>query len=96
MKEQIKQKLLILSPKILNVIDFSAMHKGHAGWKESGETHFEVQIVSDKFKNLTKVQRHKLIHQILSSELKNQIHALVIKGWSEEEYENYLRINSKK
>ena len=33
------------APVHLEIIDESERHKGHAGWREGGETHFRVEIV---------------------------------------------------
>ena len=41
------------------------------------ETHFNILIVSEKFKNLSKVKQHQLIYSELGDFMK-QIHALTI------------------
>ena len=44
-KKQIIEKLtLIFEPSYLEVEDQSELHRGHAGWDESGETHFHIKI----------------------------------------------------
>ena len=54
MAERIAAKLeAALSPERLNVIDESHQHQGHGGWREGGETHFRVDIVSQTFAGLT-------------------------------------------
>ena len=40
------------SPTELNVIDDSESHRGHAGHREGGESHFNVKIRSAHFKGL--------------------------------------------
>lgn len=84
--DKIKQKLSTeLAPTKLEVIDFSEQHRGHGGWREGETTHVEVLIVSEKFCNISKINRHKIIHKLLEKELKNGIHALSIKAFSTEE-----------
>ena len=68
------------TPVSLNVIDESHLHQGHAGWREGGETHFRVEIVSAEFGELTRVQRHRAINEALAKFLDNGVHALAIKA----------------
>ena len=77
MKEKIIEKLEALEPTVIQIQDVSHLHKGHSGWREGGETHFELVISSEKFNNLTKVKSHQLIYKVLEEEMK-QIHALQI------------------
>ena len=77
--EIIKQKLtLALAPTVIEVIDESHLHAGHAGARVGGESHFAVKIVSEKFRGLSRVNCHKLIYGILEEELQNGVHALRI------------------
>ena len=78
MKERMYQKLVLaLDPQILEIIDVSEIHRGHQGWNEKGESHFELTIYADALQSLSRVQQHQLIYQILAEEMK-EIHALVI------------------
>ena len=78
MKERIEQKLkLVLNPDLLELRDVSDQHRGHRGWKESGESHFELKISSPDLRAVSLLRRHQLIHQILEKEIK-EIHALSI------------------
>ena len=54
----------------------SARHAGHAGAREGGETHFNVEIVSAEFAGKSRVARQRLVYALLSEELKGPIHAL--------------------
>jgi BolA protein len=67
-----------LAPQSLKVEDESHLHAGHSGHREGGQTHFRVYIVSDAFKNKTRLERHRLINGILSDDLAGGIHALAI------------------
>ena len=76
--ETIKQKLNdTLKPELIEIIDESAAHAGHAGAKNGGG-HYNVTIVADIFNDKSLVQRHQLIYQALGDLMKNEIHALGI------------------
>ena len=68
-----------LSPSFLAVRDVSHQHHGHAGWREGGETHFEVDIASALFDDQTRVAAHRMVNDALASELNSGLHALQIK-----------------
>lgn len=77
MKDIIREKIeKALAPEILEVINESHLHKGHAGDDGSGESHFKLKVVSSAFVGKTKIECHRMINQILSEELKTRIHAL--------------------
>jgi BolA protein len=76
--ELIRQKLKeALKPDLIEIIDQSAGHAGHAG-NQKGGGHFYVTIVSASFEGKNLVQRHQLIYQILNELMKDEIHALGI------------------
>ncbi len=75
--DKIKQKLTeALQPELIEIIDDSAAHAGHAGAKQGG--HFNVTIIAEAFNGKTLVQRHQLIYQALGDLMKTDIHALGI------------------
>ena len=49
------------------------------------ESHFNVQVVSDDFENLSQIQRHKIIYKAVYS-LLQQIHAFSITAMTTSEY----------
>ncbi|PDH63196.1 MAG: BolA family transcriptional regulator [Sphingomonadaceae bacterium MED-G03] len=69
-----------LSPDHLAVIDDSEMHRGHAGHDGSGESHFTVDIVADRFAGQTRVARQRLVNAALADLLRDKVHALAIKA----------------
>jgi BolA protein len=66
------------APSHLEVIDESARHQGHAGWREGGNTHFRVRIGSAELNGLPRVAQHRAVMQALDAELKAGVHALAI------------------
>ena len=69
-----------LAPTHLVVTDESHQHHGHAGWREGGETHFRLDIVSPAFQGKSRVERHRLVNQSLTAAFDGGLHALAIKA----------------
>lgn len=68
------------SPTFLEVIDESDRHHGHGGGHAEGETHFLVQITAAAFAGTSRVQRHRMIHDVVREELAERVHALSIEA----------------
>ena len=68
------------APERLEVLDESYRHKGHAGARPGGETHFRVKITSAEFDGLTRIERHRLINDCLAEQLAGPIHALNLRA----------------
>jgi len=84
--ETIERKLTeALAPQRLKVVDDSEKHKGHAGYREGGETHFRVEVVSAAFAGQNRVARQRRVYEILSDELADRVHALQLKTLTPEE-----------
>ena len=73
--EKLSQKF---APTHLEVLDESDRHKGHAGSRPEGETHFRVRIATPQFAGHTRLQQHRAVMEALDAELKGGIHALAI------------------
>ncbi|MBN34966.1 MAG: BolA family transcriptional regulator [Rhodospirillaceae bacterium] len=67
-----------LAPEVLDVVDESHLHAGHAGARPEGESHFRVRVVSAAFDGLNRVARQRLVYKTLADEMKTDIHALAI------------------
>ena len=65
-------------PVRLAVEDDSQRHLGHAGYREGGETHFNVEIVSVAFEGQGRVARQRLVYAALKEELDAGLHALAL------------------
>jgi BolA family transcriptional regulator, general stress-responsive regulator len=77
--DRIERKLrMAFQPESLAVIDESNQHHGHAGWRESGETHFRVEIVAKDFAGKSRVERQRAVYQALAEELAGPVHALAV------------------
>lgn len=62
----------------MTVEDESHRHEGHAGHRAGGQTYFRVYIVSEAFKGKSRLERHRMVNEILSGELAGGVHALAI------------------
>ncbi len=69
-----------LAPTRLEVTDESHQHHGHAGWREGGETHFRIDIVSPAFEGKSRVERHRLVNECLGAAFERGLHALAIRA----------------
>lgn len=69
-----------LSPDHLEVIDESEGHRGHAGYREGGESHFRVVIRAKVFEGQTRVARQRMVMAALKEELAGPVHALSIQA----------------
>jgi intracellular septation protein len=67
------------APAQLSVEDESHLHEGHAG-AAGGQSHFRVRIVSEAFRGIPSVARHRLIYAAVDDLLKSDIHALAIEA----------------
>jgi BolA family transcriptional regulator, general stress-responsive regulator len=78
--EALHQRLAeLLAPTVLEVLDESAAHAGHAGADGSGYgTHFRVRIASPMFAGRTRVARHRLVYDALQDFVDTGLHALAI------------------
>ena len=75
--EEMRQRLAELQPTRLEVIDESEQHRGHAGWREGGQTHFRIRMASPRFQGLGRVDRHRLVNRTLG-DIVPRIHALAL------------------
>jgi len=78
-RDTIIEKLSVkFAPEHLEVIDDSHKHRGHAGWREGGETHFRVRIATRHFDGMPRLAQHRAVMEALDAEIKGGVHALAI------------------
>ena len=79
-KEQIESKLTeAFRPSQLRVVDDSDKHAGHVGARPEGETHFRVQMTSDAFEGMSRLERQRAVYAVLSEEMADRVHALQLR-----------------
>lgn len=83
--QDIRRRLAVLQPQQLELVDESEAHRGHAGYRDGGNTHWRLSIVSPAFAGQTTVARHRLVYQALGDLMQHPIHALAISARAPEE-----------
>ncbi len=73
-----------LAAESIRVQDESHLHRGHAG-AAAGGGHFRVRVVSETFRNQTRVQRHRAVYSALSQHMGSAIHALALETLTPDE-----------
>ncbi len=77
--EEMRQRLeAAFQPSRLEVLDESEGHRGHAGWREGGGTHWRIRIEAPAFATMSRVQRHRAVHAALGPQVIGRIHALAL------------------
>lgn len=80
MREKLQQSF---GPSVLEIEDESHKHAHHAAMKdkEAVESHFKVVVVSDVFKEIALIERHRAVNECLEWELREGgVHALSIQA----------------
>ena len=67
-------------PVRLEVINDSASHSGHMGDDGTGESHFTVEIESEAFAGVSRLQRQRMVNAALGDIPGERVHALAIKA----------------
>ena len=75
--ELMRERLAVLHPSELQVLDESEQHRGHVGYREGGQSHFRIRLVSQDFAGRSRIDRHRMVHAALG-DIVPQIHALAL------------------
>ena len=76
MQQRLSEKL---NPTVVEVVDESAAHTGHAGANGTGfGTHFRVRIASPLFTGRSRVAQHRLVYDALQEFIDQGVHAIAI------------------
>lgn len=85
-EDSIQEKLThAFAPLRVEVANESHLHAGHASSPGTGESHFRVLIVSNSFAGKSRLERHRMVNEVLATELAGRIHALAIRALTPEE-----------
>lgn len=79
-----REKLAVLAPESMEILDESGAHVGHAGARDGGG-HYQLIIVSRAFANQPPQARHRMVYDALGSLMQREIHALAIKAYAPDE-----------
>lgn len=78
-KDRIHTLLSVLKPTLCDIKNVSAKHHGHSGDDGTGETHYQIHIISEAFKGKRSVDSQRLVMDLLKDEFKSGLHALELK-----------------
>jgi BolA protein len=79
LKSKLENKL---GPTHLEILNESPQH----GLPKEAEKHFRVIAVSLEFTDRSRVERHRLVHDIVAEELRTHVHALSVQAFTPEEW----------
>ena len=65
-------------PQALDIRDESEAHRGHAGYRDGGETHYRVFMRAASLNGLGRVERQRMVYRALAPELDSGLHALAL------------------
>jgi BolA family transcriptional regulator, general stress-responsive regulator len=78
---QIRDRLAAaLAPLAVDIVNESHLHAGHRSSPGTGDSHFRVRVVADKFTGLSRVARQRLVNQALAPLIGKPIHALAMEA----------------
>jgi BolA family transcriptional regulator, general stress-responsive regulator len=77
LETRIRERLATLNPSVIELIDESHLHAGHAGAKAGGK-HFQLTLRAPCFKDLSPLSKHRLVYDCLGTLMHAEIHALRI------------------
>lgn len=80
----IRDRLTVLAPESLELLDESGQHVGHEGARGGGG-HYQLIIVSAAFSGQPLQARHRMVYQALGPLMQREIHALAIKAYTPQE-----------
>ncbi|MBI1648639.1 MULTISPECIES: BolA family protein [Hyphomicrobium] len=81
LQTRMREKLIVaLRPTRLDVVNESHLHSGHASSPGTGESHFRLLIVSEAFAGKSRIERHRIVNDVVRDELRDGVHALAIKA----------------
>jgi BolA family transcriptional regulator, general stress-responsive regulator len=84
LSERIRERLAVLEPQSVELLDESGRHVGHAG-AAAGGSHFRLVVVSPRFAGRDKLARHRMIYDALGTLMRREIHALAIQALAPDE-----------
>lgn len=74
----LRQRLAVLQPESISIVDDSHRHAGHAGARDGG--HYQLQIVAQVFAGKSTIARHRIIYYAAGDLMRGRIHALSIRA----------------
>jgi BolA protein len=82
-EELLRTRLAVLGPSRIELADDSALHTGHVGARDGG--HYRLTIVSEQFRSLSRLARHRAVMATVGDLIPSPVHALSVKALTPEE-----------
>lgn len=89
--DSIRARLAVLEPESLELEDESERHRGHAGYRLGGGSHWRLTIVARAFAGKPTVARHRMVYAALGELMQHPIHALAIQARAPDEPDPFPR-----
>jgi BolA protein len=74
------ERLAVLAPSRVELVDDSEKHRGHGGYNPAGESHFSLRIESPAFAGKSRVERQRMVYAAIGDLMKERVHALTIRA----------------
>lgn len=69
----------------VSAVDESALHAGHRPGAPSEGTHWAVLVVSERFRGMDRLERHRAVHAAAVEAVGDALHALRVRALTPEE-----------
>ena len=76
-----------LKPSFFKILNFSDQHKNHYAGENKDTSHIKIIIVSDIFDGHSRIERERIVHNILKEEILTKIHSIRLKLYIQSEYD---------
>tara|TARA_B100000073_G_C23659393_1_gene543917 strand:+ start:471 stop:752 length:282 start_codon:yes stop_codon:yes gene_type:complete len=76
-----------LKPSFFKILNFSDQHKNHYAGENKDTSHIKIIIVSDIFDGYSRIERERIVHNILKEEILTKIHSIRLKLYIQSEYD---------
>ena len=75
-----------LKPSFFKILNFSDQHKNHFEADNKDTSHIKIIIVSESFDGHSRIERERIVHNILKEEILKEIHSIRLKLYTQPEY----------
>ena len=76
-----------LKPSFLKILNFSDQHRNHYEGDNNDTSHIKIIVVSELFNGHSRIERERIVHNILKEEISTEIHSIRLKLYIQSEYD---------
>jgi BolA protein len=77
---ELLERLAVLAPSRVELVDDSEAHRGHGGYNPAGESHFSLKIERPAFAGKSRVERQRMVYAAIGDLMHERVHALTIRA----------------